>query len=221
MPRTARAAVGGIVYHVLNRGNGGMGVFRKPGDYRAFLELLHDGKDKAQIELFTFCIMPNHWQLVVRPKAGRDLAGYLSWVTNTHVKRYRAQHRRTSGHLYEGRYKSFPVEDDVCFGTLVRYVEANPLKAKLVARAQDWEWSSLGAERDLLSKMLDPWPVDRPRNWLALANKPISETDSQRVRDSLERGRPLGSDDWTRRMANRLGLQYTLHPRGRPKESSK
>ena len=142
MPRTARAAVGGIVYHVLNRGNGRIGVFRKPGDYLAFLQLLLDGKTKAQIELFGFCLMPNHWHLVLRPKGDRDLAGYLSWVTNTHVKRYRAHYRRTSGHLYQGRYKSFPVEDDVYFRTLMRYVEANPLKAKLVDHAQDWQWSS-------------------------------------------------------------------------------
>jgi putative transposase len=83
MPRIARAAVGGIVYHVLNRGNARMGVFRKPGDYRAFLQLLLGGKAKAQIELFGFCVMPNHWHLVLRPKGDRDLAGYLSWVTNT------------------------------------------------------------------------------------------------------------------------------------------
>jgi len=195
-----------------------MGVFRKPGDYRAFLQLLLDGKDKAEIELFGFCLMPNHWHLALRPKGNRDLARYLSWVTNTHVKRYRAHHRRTSGHLYQGRYKSFPVEDDVYFRTLMRYLEANPLKAKLVARAQDWEWSSLGCERDLLSKMLDPWPVDRPRNWLAIVNQPMSETDRRRVMDSIDRDRPLGSDAWTRRTAQRLGLQYTLNPRGRPKK---
>jgi putative transposase len=218
MPRTARAAVGGVVYHVLNRGNGRMGVFRKPGDYRAFLDLLLEGKEKAQIELFGFCLMPNHWHLVLQPKGDRDLAGYLSWVTNTHVKRYRAHYRRTSGHLYQGRYKSFPVEDDVYFRTLMCYVEANPLKAKLVASAEDWEWSSLGCARSLLSKMLDPWPVDRPRNWLSIVNQPMKETDSRRVRDSLERGRPLGSDSWTRQMVQRLGLQYTVNPRGRPKK---
>ena len=197
-----------------------MGVFRKPGDYQAFLQLLLEGKEKAQVELFGFCLMPNHWHLVLRPKGDRDLAGYLSRVTNTHVKRYRAHYRRTSGHLYQGRYKSFPVEDDVYFRTLLRYVEANPLKAKLVSRAQDWEWSSIGGEPGLLSKMLDRWPVDRPRNWAAVVNRPKNETDSRRVMESLARGRPLGSDSWTRRIAQRLGLEYTLRPRGRPKETT-
>ncbi len=218
MPRTARAGVGGIVYHVLNRGNGRMGVFRKPGDYHAFLQLLLDGKAKAEIELFGFRVMPSHWHLVVRPKGDRDLAGYLSWVTNTHVKRYRAHYRRKSGHLYQGRYRSFPVEDDVHFRTLVRYVEANPLKAKLVDRAQDWEWSSLGCGRGLKSELLDPWPVDRPRDWLALVNQPMSRTDTLRVRASLARSRPFGGACWSREIAERLGLQYTLRPRGRPKQ---
>jgi putative transposase len=110
MPRTARAALGGVVYHVLNRGNGRMGIFRKPGDYQAFCDLLVSGRRQADVEVFGFCLMPNHWHLVLRPRRDGDLAAYLSWVTNTHVKRYRAHYRRTSGHLYQGRYKSFPVE---------------------------------------------------------------------------------------------------------------
>ncbi len=72
------------------------------------------------------------------------------------------------------------------------------------------------AARGLL-KMLDPWPVDRPRNWSSLVNQPMKETETRRIRDSLERGRPLGSDSWTKRIVERLGLQYTLNPRGRPK----
>jgi len=219
MPRTARAAVGGIVYHVLNRGNGRMGVFRKPGDYRAFLQLLLDGKERAKIELFGFCLMPNHWHLVLRPKEDHDLAGYLSWVTNTHVKRYRARYRRTSGHLYQGRYKSFPVEDDVYFRTLLRHVESNPLKAKLVERAQDWQWSSLGGDTSLLTKMLDPWPVERPRDWTALVNRPMKEADTKQICECLKRDRPLGSESWTRQISERLGLMYTLNPRGRPRRA--
>jgi putative transposase len=77
MPRTSRAAVGGLVYHVLNRANGRLEIFRKPGDYQAFAELMIDAKKRAQIEIFGFCLMSNHWHLVVRPRQDRDLAGYL------------------------------------------------------------------------------------------------------------------------------------------------
>ncbi|HXE54843.1 MAG TPA: transposase [Tepidisphaeraceae bacterium] len=218
MPRTARAAVGGLVYHVLNRGNGRMGVFRKPGDYQAFVDLLIMGRERARIEVFGFCLMPNHWHLVVRPRGDSDLASYLSWVTNTHVKRYRAHYTRTSGHLYQGRYKSFPVQEDAYFLTLLRYVEANPVRAKqkLVARAQDWRWSSLGCDAATSAQMLSPWPLERPAGWTRLVNQPLAEAQQQRVQSSLERGRPLGDERWTQAMARRLGLEFTLNRRGRP-----
>ena len=219
MPRTSRAAEGGVVYHVLNRGNGRMGVFRKPGDYLAFLRLLHEGKKKAQIELFGFCLMPNHWHLVLRPKRGKDLPAYLSWVSNTHVKRYRAHYKRTSGHLYQGRYKSFAVQEDAYFLTLLRYVEANPLKTRLVARAEKWPWSSLGCDGSVASELLDAWPLERPADWVQLVNQPLADAPQQRVQTSLQRGRPLGDDPWTIRMAKKLGLQHTLRPRGRPRKS--
>ena len=220
MPRTSRAAAGGVVYHVLNRGNGRMGVFRKPGDYLAFLRLLQQGKEKAQIELFGFCLMPNHWHLVLRPKRDRDLAAYLSWVSNTHVKRYRAHYSRTSGHLYQGRYKSFPVQEDAYFLTLLRYVEANPLRGKLVPRAEAWGWSSLGCDAEVAKELLDPWPLHRPRNWRELVNQALPDAQRLRVKDSLERGRPLGDEQWTRKTAEKFGLAYTLNPRGRPKKRS-
>src|SRR5215469_15554598 len=207
MPRTSRAAAGGVVYHVLNRGNGRMGVFRKPGDYLAFLRLLQLGKEKAQIELFGFCLMPNHWHLVLRPRRDHDLAAYLSWVSNTHVKRYRAHYKNTSGHLYQGRYKSFPVQEDAYFLTLMRYVEANPLPPKLVTRAEQWPWSSLGCDAEVAGELLDEWPLRRPRNWCELVNQALPEGQRQRVKESLERGRPLGDEQWTLKAARRFGLQ--------------
>jgi len=160
---------------------------------------------------------------VARPRRERDLAAYFSWLTNTHVKRYRAPYRRTSGHLYQGRYMSFAVETDAHLLTLLRYVEANPLRAKMVERAQDWPFASLGCDKTLAKKLLDEWPIDRPRYWTTLVNEPLAPAEQKRLQLSFERGRPLGSDAWTLKMAGRMGLEYTLNPRGRPKvqESTK
>ncbi len=218
MPRTSRAAIGGVVYHVLNRGNGRMKIFRKPGDYKAFIELIAQAKQRADIEIFGFCLMPNHWHLVVRPARDGDLARYCSWLTNTHVKRYRSHYRRTSGHLYQGRYKSFAVQEDAYLLTLLRYVQSNPLRARLVKRAQNWRWSSLGCQGKLSAAILDDWPVDRPGNWTALVNEALVPVDNQRLKASFQRGRPLGGAKWTATMAQRMGLQYTLNPRGRPEK---
>jgi putative transposase len=217
MPRTSRSAIGGLVYHVLNRGNGRMKIFRKPGDYQAFIELIVEAKKRAAVEIFDFCLMPNHWHLVLRPRRDGDLAVFFSWLTNTHVKRYRGHYRRTSGHLYQGRYKSFAVQEDGYLLTLLRYVEANPLRAKLVKRAQNWRWGSLGCEGKWAKAILDEWPIDRPRNWAALVNEPAAASERERLKLSFDRGQPLGDASWTRRMAARMGLQYTLNPRGRPR----
>lgn len=223
MPRTARAVSGGVVYHVLNRGNGRADIFHKAADYQAFCDLLVDGKQCADVELFGFCLMPNHWHLVLRPRRAKDLARYLSWVSNTHVKRYRAHYPRTSGHLYQGRYKSFAVQQDSYFLALLRYVESNPIRcnSKLAPQAEDWGWSSLGCEARFRGRLLSPWPLERPRNWSALVNEPMSLSERERIKLSMERGRPLGTPAWTETTARRLGLQFTLNPRGRPKSRKK
>ena len=220
MPRTARAALGGVMYHVLNRGNGRRRVFRKPGDYLAFTNLLVAGQERAAVEVFAFCLMPNHWHLLIRPKRDGDLAAYMSWVTNTHVKRYRVHYPSTSGHLYQGRYKSFAVQETGYFVTLARYIEANPVRARLVPRAEAWPWSSLGCQGQLGRRLLSPWPVDRPASWRALVNEPVPAAQRAQVAESLKRGSPLGDAAWVKRMAEKLGVEYTLRPRGRPRKAA-
>jgi len=220
MPRTARAAEGGLVYHVLNRGNGRMKIFRKPGDYEAFVRLLIDGLDRAAVAVFGYCLMPNHWHIVLRPKGDGDLSAYLSWVSNTHVRRYRAHYSQTSGHLYQGRFKSFAVEEESYFVNLLRYVEANPKRANLVQRAEQWKWSSLGCDGKTRSQLLSEWPLEKPRQWTALVNEDLGTMERQRIKTSMERDRPLGREEWAMSLALRLGLGYTLNPRGRPAKTA-
>jgi len=224
MPRTARAVEAGLIYHVLNRGNGRMTLFRKPADFDAFERILAEGLERYPVELLSWCLMGNHWHLVLRPREDAALGRLMGWVGVTHVRRHHAHYRTTGGgHLYQGRFKSFPVQDDSHLLTLCRYVEANPLRAKLVRRAEDWRWSRLSKDRrDGVGAALRAvdWPLDRPRNWVALVNEALGEAEAAAVRTSIARERPFGSDGWVRRTAERLGLGFTLNPRGRPRKAN-
>ena len=218
MPRTARAIEAGLVYHVLNRGNGRMRLFHKDADFAAFERVLAEGLERCPVDLLTYCLMGNHWHLVVRPRTDRSLALFMGWVGVTHVRRHHEHYRtRGRGHLYQGRYKSFPVQEDAHFLTLCRYVEANPLRAGLVRRAEEWPWSGLHTRlKGDKPLVLDDWPVIRPPNWTSVVNDVCDADELERLRTSVNRGRPWGEDTWVQRSAQRLGLLFTLRNPGRP-----
>ena len=222
MPRTARAIEAGLIYHVLNRGNGRMRLFHKPEDYAAFERVLAEGLERYPVELLTYCIMPNHWHLVVRPKTNEALGRWLGWVGVTHVRRHHQHyHRRGGGHLYQGRFKSFPVETDQHFLTLCRYVEANPRRAKLVDRAETWRWGGLWRRQERAADLpLCPWPLRRPSDWVARVNQALPRATVKKLRECVQRGRPWGDEKWVHTTADRLGLGFTLRGPGRPRKEN-
>jgi putative transposase len=165
-----------------------------------------------------YCLMSNHWHLVLRLRTDEALGRLMGWVGVTHVRHHEHYHTRGGGHLYQGRFKSFPVEEEVYFLRLCRYVEANALRARLVKRAEDWPWCGLYARRQRGKPFtLSAWPVDRPRNWAAEVNEPLDREDLKAVRTSVNRGRPLGDSGWVQSTARRLGLEFTLRNPGRPR----
>jgi len=130
-----------------------------------------------------------------------------------------ATRAQSSGHVWQGRFKAFPIQQDEHLLAVLRYVERNPLRANLVKRAEDWTWSSLRERlRGASSELLAPSPVALPRDWLARVNRPQSEAEIESLRRSITRGTPYGSEHWTKLTATRLGLQSTLRPRGRPRK---
>ena len=221
MPRAARHAPGGMVFHVLNRGNDRRTIFHKRGDALAFLRLLGEAKGAADVRLLAYCLMPNHWHLVLWPRGDGDLSRYVGWLSTTHVRRYRKHYGgEGEGHLYQGRFKSFPVQSDLHLLCALRYVEANPLRAGIVPRAEEYRWSSLRARADGDGmKLLDEWPVGRPENWVEMVNECLPEAELTRLRVCAERGMPYGEIEWATRVAEELGLQSTFRGRGRPPES--
>jgi putative transposase len=216
MPRTARASQGGFCYHVLNRGNARRTVFHKAGDFAAFLKLLRQAGERTPMRLLAYCLMPNHFHLVLWPFADGDLSTYMGWLLTAHVRRYH-QHYHSSGHVWQGRFRAFPIQEDEHLLTVLRYSERNPLRANLVQRAQQWAWSS-AAPPHPEAPALDPGPVPRPDRWLDFVNEPQTEAEVERLRESLRRGRPFGDPVWMRHTAVRLGLEASLRPRGRPKK---
>jgi putative transposase len=224
MGRPPRAATGGVVYHVLNRANARARIFDDDADYAAFLRIAAEAVERISMRLLAYCLMPNHWHLVLYPRNDGDLSRFTGWLTLTHTQRWHA-HRHTAGHghVYQGRFKSFPVQKDRHFLTLCRYVERNALRAGLVERAERWQWSSLSARRSRREgpdwPKLTDWPIDPPANWLQLVNRPQTAAEETAVQTSIARGRPLGDPRWQKRTAARLDLQTTLRTRGRPRKA--
>ena len=223
MPRKPRIAPGGLVYHVLNRAVGRMHMFRADADFDAFHRVMIEAHQRHPIRILSYCLMSNHWRFVVHPVRDGQLSGFFRWLANTHAMRWRVAHRTVGyGHLYRGRFKSFPVQADEHSLAVCRHVERNALSAGLVKRAELWRWSSLWARThggDELKAMLAPWPVDRPADWTDRVNTPLTGKEQERMEASLERSRPFGSDAWVTQTAARLKLGHTLRPEGRPKKA--
>ncbi len=210
-----------MVFHVLNRGVARMQVFEKAGDYQAFERVLKETLEESPMRICAYCLMPNHWHLLVWPERGGDLAAFMQRLTITHVRRWQEnRHYVGLGHVYQGRYKSFPVEEDEHFLAVARYVERNALRANLVLRAEEWRWSSLwrrccggGEEKPILAG----WPLDLPKDWLERVNRADNEKELEALRRSVQRGRPYGAAEWQRQIAKRLGLESAYRSAGRPR----
>lgn len=186
MPRATRLVEDGGIYHILNRGNGRQRVFHKDGDYLAFLKLLGQMKDLYGIDLYAYCLMPNHFHLLVKAAQGDELSRAMQWFLTTHVRRYH-QHYNSSGHLWQGRFKSFEVQGDEYFLTVARYIEGNPVRAGLVETALNWVWSShrgrCGLQKELLIESLPvPWVGD----WAKYVDTPLTPVELAKVRRKKE-----------------------------------
>ncbi len=221
MPRMNRLAVGGIPYHVINRANGRAPIFHTDTDYQSFEALLLEGVELIGMRILSYCIMPNHWHLVLYPFNDGDLSEYMRWLTTTHVRQRRtATDTVGEGHIYQGPYKSFPIETDHHLQTVIRYIEQNPLRAKLVTKAEDWRWSSLyrrlrNNKED--QRLLSALPTELPANFLQSVNTILNTSDLEEIRHSLMKGTPYGGDVWTEAMVEKYNLGSTLRGPGRPK----
>lgn len=217
MPRTARGSIGGVCYHVINRGNARAAVFLDDDDYRYFIGLMEDASERVDCRLCAYCLMPNHFHFVLWPRDDGDMSRWMQWLLTSHVRRHHLKHG-SSGHVWQGRFKAFPIQQDEHYLTVMRYVERNPLRAKLVRRAEEWRWSSLAARGTARAPaFLAGGPMPLPSEWRAAVNEVEAPAELARLRHCVNRGTPYGAARWVERIAAKLGLESTLRPPGRPR----
>jgi len=229
MPRPLRPIDDGLIYHVINRGNARQPVFFHDNDYLAFLKAIADLKQRKPFELYGYCLMNNHIHLLLRPLEV-PISRIMQSLLVSHTQRYHRFHD-TSGHVWQGRFKSPVIQDDEHLLCVLRYIEANPLRAKLVSAAGDYRWSSFAAHGEgqqdpLLDstpayEALAAYPAVRCRRWSAYVHQTAPEAELAAIRRSGETGLPYGESSWVKQLARRLNLDLTIRPRGRPRKSAK
>ena len=216
MPRRRRERKAGLVFHVLNRAAKRALLFNHADDYCAFEQLLQQGLTLFDIALFSYCIMPNHWHFVLTPLADNALSRFMHWLTTTHARRWQEFHSLAGlGAVYQGRFKSIPIGHERHFLWFCRYVERNPLRAGLVERAEEWQWSSLSGHANAGVTSLAAWPTAKPLDWVSQVNMPQTEGEILKFRDAMRTGQPFGDDDWKRQLE-----PASRRPRGRPRKRS-
>ncbi len=205
-----------------------MQIFDDDEDYAVFERVLAEALEREPgVRLLGYCLMPNHWHLVLRPRRDGELSEFMRWLTVTHTQRWHVHFESAgTGPVYQGRFKSFPVQQDEHLLTMLRYVERNALSAKLVKRAERWRWGSLwrwenrrsSEGRDPALPVLSDWPIDRPRRWKQIVNTALNDKEAEALRRCIRRSAPYGEERWATRTADRLGIASSLKPIGRPKK---
>ncbi len=227
MPRPLRPIDDGLIYHVINRGNNRQDVFHKQADFEAFLKALGELKQRKPFELYGYCLLNNHFHLLVRP-LGASISRIMQSLLVSHTQRYH-KHYRTGGHVWQGRFKSPVIQSDEHLLTVLRYIEANPLRAGIVQRAEEYRWSSyrahgLGEADELLDPLgiyeqVSPYVAVRRRIWERKVHLPIEEHTLAAIRRASATGLPYGDENWVQQLAQKLKLDLAIRPRGRPRKA--
>jgi putative transposase len=196
MGRAPRIDVGDYVYHVINRANNRAQIFNTSADYEDFEYLLNEMRETYEMRILAYTIMPNHWHMLLYPRNDGDMGKSLRWLGTSHVRRHHTRNNTIGhGHLYQGRYKSFLIADDRHLLSVLKYIERNPVRAKLAERASDWQWGSAyrrakGSAKQRL--LLDRGPVDLPADYMDWLNYPEPAEELAAIRHCINNGAQFG-----------------------------
>lgn len=215
MARLPRVVIPGIPHHVTQRGNGRQRTFFEDGDYALYLDLLAAAAERAQTEVWAYCLMPNHVHIVLTPSDESGLARTFGELHRRYTGYVNAR-RRTTGHLWQGRFGSVAM-DEAHFVTALRYVALNPVRARLVAKPEEWQWSST---RALLAGVDDHVvtvapALERVGDFAAFLGEEFDDALAYAaLRKAESVGRPVGSGAWLADMEARTGVKLAPGKRG-------
>lgn len=213
MARVSRIQTAKTCFHVLNRANSKLHIFRKQIDYKEFIDLLIRSLEKYEIDIYAYILMPTHWHIVCSGRRDGEISKWMAWLQMMHTRLWHRRHKTTGrGHFYQGRFKSFIIQEDLYFLKVCRYVERNASRACLVYAAEDWRWSSLSK---LNSVQISKWPVDKPKNYLEFVNKSVAYTELESIRKSIVKSRPYGEIGWVKLVAKINNIEQSLRKVGR------
>ena len=222
MPRLARVVIPGVAHHVTQRGNRRQPVFFSDDDYKLYRDLAAEGCNRGGVEVLAWCLMPNHVHLLVVPGDADALRRALA---ETHRRYTAAINKREGwqGHLWQERFHSFPL-DDAHLAAVVRYVELNPVRARLVKTPEAWRWSSvatrLNGQKDGLVARKAPPPLGVRGSWTEFLAQGLADSVAEAIRRHETTGRPLGSEAFVKRLEANSGRVLTVKHPGRPKQGS-
>jgi putative transposase len=188
MPRPLRFLPAGSVHHVINRGNDKRLLFETTRDYEDFLQLIALAKHRANIRIPAYVLLRNHWHFVLWPSEAGQVQEFQHLVTTTHaIRRRRMTCTVGQGHIYQDRYHAFGIWSETHYLNVVRYVEANPLRAGLVNSAVSWRWSSLYERLGHSRGIVDEGPVPLPADWPAIVDTCLPQETVDEIRSSLRK----------------------------------
>ena len=228
MPRQPRLVIPEYPHHIILRGNNRSAIFHNDKDRRFFIKCLKQAKEKPKSKIYAYCLMTNHVHLLIVPSTEEGLGGMMQSLGRRYVQYINKLYKRT-GTLWEGRFKSSLVGKDEYLLACNRYVELNPVRAKMVKRPKDYPWSSYGFKAEgQKDELLDEDPVylglgktpkERQTNYKEWFKRSVSDEELSLIRNATHKGGIFGNKEFFEKIAKLVGRNVVLRPRGRPRKS--
>ena len=218
MPRDARVVCAGVPHHVTQRGNYRQDIFDEEEDREKYMEFFMKYREKFNVKLYAWCLMSNHVHFVVEPSTEKGLADLFKF-THMRYSMYFNRKKRASGHLFQGRFYSSPLDADHMYEAL-RYVELNPLRAGIISRVDAYKWSSMkmrltGKGKYALSSVHEYVEID---DWKAYLKEKCDEEILKTLRERTRTNRPSGDVKFIKKIEKLSGQTFNFSKKGRPKK---